>query len=529
MNPPVAATTSSLSSPVRIPDSAREVLADFRRDCGREARVWQRTGDGWACAGETGERGPGLDAAELADGAGGTLCVEVVGLPPDEARPAARFLASSLERTLRHDAEVRSMSREIIERYEEITLLYSISEILGSVISLESAAGTILEEVIGILGAQRASLWVHDPDAGRLRLAAAVGGDGQVSPILVDDPCSVTAEVFRERRPVLLGPTEEHPRPGCDPANLTRGSFLSVPVSYTPPEGEARTIGVINLVGRSTDEAFSAGDLKLLSAIASQIGAAVENSRLIEESLRQERMVREMELAHDLQLKLLPPVEQFEGYAEVAARCVPAESVGGDFYHLFRLPGGRLGAMIGDVSSHGFGAALIMALTMSAVAIHASEGDPPAEVLRRVHRTLIDELETTEMYLTLFYGVIDPEGGRVTYANAGHGHAFRVCGDGGVQRLSATDPPLGIIDLEDYHENEVPWQRGQDLLFLFTDGLSDSLEAGEVEGSRILVDEVVRGRGAGVRGLMERLFGLGAPPGATGVPADDRTALLVRL
>ena len=529
MNPPATTMSPSLSSPARIPDAARDVLADFLRDCGREARVWVRAGEGWVCADEAEERAPGPGAAEFADGAGVPMRVEVLGLPPDAARPVARFLASALGRALRHDVEVRSMSREIIERYEEITLLYSISEILGSVISLESAAGTILEEVIGILGAQRASLWVHDADSARLHLAAAVGGDGQVGPISVGDPCSITAEVFRERRPVLLGPTEEYPRPGCDPANVQRGSFLSVPVSYTPPEGEARTIGVINLVGRSTDEAFSAGDLKLLSAIASQIGAAVENSRLIEESLRQERMVREMELAHDLQLKLLPPVEQFEGYAEVAARCVPAESVGGDFYHLFRLPGGRLGAMIGDVSSHGFGAALIMALTMSAVAIHASEGDPPAEVLRRVHRTLIDELETTEMYLTLFYGVIDPEGGKITYANAGHGHAFRVCGDGAVQRLGATDPPLGIIDLEDYHEDEAPWKRGEDLLFLFTDGLSDSLEAGEVEGSRILLDEVVRGRGAGVRELMDRIFGLGAAPGATGVPADDRTALLVRL
>ncbi|HEX2189765.1 MAG TPA: SpoIIE family protein phosphatase [Longimicrobiaceae bacterium] len=520
------------TTPRPLSDPAREVLDDFRRELGGEPRLWARVEDGWVFAGP-GEQAdacaPGPDAAELDDGAGGAMCVEVVGSPPDEARPAARFLARSLERVLRHDAEVRSMSREIIERYEEITLLYSISEILGSVISLESAAGTILEEVVGILGARRASLWVHDAPTERLLLAAAVGGDGQTGPIAVADTCSVTAEVFRERRPVLLGPSEEYPRPGCDPANLQRGSFLSVPVSYTPPEGEARTIGVINLVGRSTSEAFSAGDLKLLSAIASQIGAAVENSRLVEESLRQERMVREMELAHDLQLKLLPPVEQFEGYAEVAARCVPAESVGGDLYHLFRLPGGRMGAMIGDVSSHGFGAALIMALTMSAVAIHASEGDPPAEVLRRVHRTLIDELETTEMYLTLFYGVIDPEAGRVTYANAGHGHAFRVRGDGAAERLGATDPPLGIVDLEEYHEGSAPWTRGEDLLFLFTDGLSDSLEAGEVEGSRILVDEVVRGRSSGVRELIDRIFRLGAPPGAAGVTADDRTALLLRL
>ena len=67
-----------------------------------------------------------------------------------------------LGRTLRHDVEVRSMSREIIERYEEITLLYSISEILGSVISLDAATDTILTEVAGTLGVQRATLWLQD-------------------------------------------------------------------------------------------------------------------------------------------------------------------------------------------------------------------------------------------------------------------------------------------------------------------------------------------------------------------------------
>ncbi|HEX2094000.1 MAG TPA: GAF domain-containing SpoIIE family protein phosphatase [Longimicrobiaceae bacterium] len=522
MSPPV-------SSPVSLPAAAREVVDDFRRAWGQDARVWVRAEEGWVLAGqgeEPEECGPGPDAVDAGDGAGVALRVEVPGLPPDEARPAARFLASMVSRSLRHDAEVRSISREIAERYEEITLLYSISEILGSVISLERAAGTILEEVIGILGARRASLWVHDPEADLLHLAAAVGGDGHRDPIPVSDPCSVTAEVFRERRSVLLGPGEEYPRPDCDPAHVQRGSFLSVPVSYTPPEGETRTIGVINLVGRSTSEAFSAGDFKLLSAIASQIGAAVENNRLIAESLRQERMVRELELAHDLQLKLLPPLEQFEGYAEVAARCAPAESVGGDFYHLFRLPGGRLGVMIGDVSSHGFGAALIMALTMSAVAIHASEGDPPAEVLRRVHSTLIDELETTEMYLTLFYGVIDPAEGRIDFANAGHAHAFRVTGEGAAERLAATDPPLGIVDLEAYHETSVPWRSGEDLLFLFTDGLSDSLEAGEVAGERILLDEVARSRRSRASEVVDRLFHLGPAPGE--VPPDDRTAVLVR-
>jgi sigma-B regulation protein RsbU (phosphoserine phosphatase) len=498
------------------------VLGDFRR-AWPQARVWQRAGDGWAGV-------PGMDGGEPGPGVmdvpGAALRVEIPGVAEEEAAGAARFLGATLARTGRHDEEMRSFSREIAERYEEITLLYSISEILGSIISLEDASRTILTEVSSILSAGRASLWVHDAPSRQLRLAAVEGGDGQAGPIEVDDPCSVTAAVFREARPVILAPGEEYHRDDCAGGEGQRGSFLSVPVSYTPPEGETRTVGVINLIGKGGNDGFSAGDMKLLSAIASQIGAAVENNRLIEESLRQERMVRELELAHDLQLKLLPPLEQFAGYAQVAARCVPAESVGGDFYHLFRLPHGRLGVLIGDVSSHGFGAALIMALTISAVAIHASEGDAPSQVLHRTHRAVIDELENTEMYLTLFYCVIDPVAGTLAYSNAGHGHAFRITANGEPQRLDATDPPFGIVDRDTYGEETVEWTGGEDLLFLFTDGLSDALDAGEVEGERVLVDEAVRLRADDPESIIERLFVRAGE--ATHVPPDDRTALVVR-
>jgi sigma-B regulation protein RsbU (phosphoserine phosphatase) len=512
--------TTAAPSPPRLSASVRDVLGDFRR-AWAGARLWQAAGDGWAPLDGEGDPGPGA-----VDVPGADLRLELPGAGDGEAEGAAAFLGAMLARTARHDEEMRSFSREIAERYEEITLLYSISEILGSIISLEDASATILAEVSSILGASRASLWVHDADHRRLVLAAVEGGAGQTHPIEVDDPCSVTAAVFRDSRPVILAPGEEYYRDDCAGGDRQRGSFLSVPVSYTPPEGETRTVGVINLIGRTGNDGFSAGDIKLLSAIASQIGAAVENNRLIEESLRQQRLERELELAHDLQLKLLPAVEQFEGYAQVAARCVPAESVGGDFYHLFRLPNGRLGVLIGDVSSHGFGAALIMALTISAVAIHASEGDAPAEVLHRTHRAVIDELENTEMYLTLFYGVIDPAAGTLAYSNAGHSHAFRVTGAGEAQRLDVTDPPFGIVDRDTYGETSVPWMSGEDMLFLFTDGLSDALDAGEIEGERVLVDEAVRLRAEAPEVVIERLFVRAGE--ATHVPPDDRTAVVVR-
>jgi phosphoserine phosphatase RsbU/P len=202
--------------------------------------------------------------------------------------------------------------------------------------------------------------------------------------------------------------------------------------------------------------------------------------------------------------------------------------VGGDFYHLFRLPGDRVGVMIGDVSSHGFSAALIMALTMSAVAIYAQESGPPAEVLRHVHKALIKELESTEMYLTLFYGVLDPNAGHLVYANAGHPHAFHIDARGRRSRLGATAPPLGIAPPDAYGEDIVTWGGGGNLVCLFTDGLTDAYpDHGSGPGEASLVSDVVAMRHAPLDDIVAHIFDA-TDETDVDVPADDKTALIVR-
>src|SRR6202022_4887955 len=94
-------------------------------------------------------------------------------------------------------------------------------------------------------------------------------------------------------------------------------------------------------------------------------GRAIQNARLGSAPLDQQRLLQEMSLAHDLQMKLLPSTDVVSPEAEVTARVVPAESVGGDFYQLFKLREGATGLMIGDVSGHGYRAALIMAAPLS--------------------------------------------------------------------------------------------------------------------------------------------------------------------
>ena len=257
--------------------------------------------------------------------------------------------------------------------------------------------------------------------------------------------------------------------------------------------------------------------------LARQIGSAIENLRLFEEILTRERLIGELELAHDLQMKLLPDLRQFDDICDAAARCQPARPVGGDFYQLFRLSEGRIGAMLGDVTSHGFGAALIMALSMSVMAIYARETASPGELLRAIHRALIQKLESTEMFMTVFYGVIDPKQRTLRYANAGHAHSFRLHGEDQARRLLATSPPLGIAEYDSYDEAVVDWEEN-DLLCLFTDGLTNpSLRATE----RAVVETVSRHRSAGVEDIVEAMFRVRE---RRGDPApDDQTAFVIRV
>jgi phosphoserine phosphatase RsbU/P len=493
-----------------------------------DVRVWTRVQGDWVClfpALLTDTAPSSRVRTEVRTGDGERLFeLELGGSDHQDLE----FLASAIEQVLGHEEEARSAAHELSERYEEINLLYSISEILASFLSMEKATTRILEEVADVLGARRAALWVADQARTRLTLTAAVGDDGVTDDIEIEDTSSVTARVFRERQPINLERGDALPRATHhEPLPHGEEPYLSVPVSFTPPDGGSRTVGVITLVGRRTDVRFSAGDLRLLTAIASQVAAALETQRLIRASLRRERFERELELAHDLQLKLLPDASRFVATANVAARCAPAESVGGDLYHLFELPNGRLGVVIGDVSGHGFSAALIMALTMSAIAIYSQEETQPGDVLRQVHEAIIDELETTEMYLTMLFAVVDRNGRVVQYSNAGHPHAFVVRADGDIERLAATSPPLGTVPLPEYGERTTTWG-ANDLLFLFTDGLSDafSQDAG-ISGEQQLVAEIVGMRDAEPTTILDHLFRI-AGAARPNVPPDDRTAVLLR-
>lgn len=536
----------------------------LERLVGRPLRVWRADGSGgaprvlggaratWtpalATGGDGGPTGTRLDTPEgpawfepVPGAAGLWLEIRDEGDGPPESGAA---LVEGVACLVEAEREAAQVAAELSDRYEEIDLIYTISEILGHTIRLDEAARRILQEVAMVVGARRASLFVLDEDRHLLRLVAAKGmPHTEPDPIEFDDPDSVTARAFREQRiqsndgaAAETGKRLDAAGRGAGASPPSRGrnyrgrAYLSVPVMYGAPGDQSRPIGVINLTDRTGVDTFSAGDRKLVAAIANQVGAAIENARLVAKDLRQQRIRRELELAHDLQLKLLPAPTVLGAKADLAVRCRPAESVGGDFYNLLRLPGDRVGVMIGDVSSHGFGAALIMALAMAGSGIHAESMETPGQVLAALEESLADELARTEMYLSLFYAVIDPAAETCAYANAGHPHAFLLRGSSGeVERLEATRTPLGLGPRPRPVTRTASWRRRSDLLCLFTDGIVDATgEQGARFGEERVVSHVRSLRDRPAREALEAIFAeLAAFTG--GAPAgDDRTLLVAK-
>ena len=152
-----------------------------------------------------------------------------------QAAPRVLSLVSALLESERQRAYV---AEELAGRYEEIELLYAISEILGRTLRLEEAAQIIVREVSAVVGARRASIMVFDETSGTLRTVAARGfaPEGLV-PVAVEDDCSIAARVFRERRTVTFDPSDPDSVPSeCGGERGYRGhSFLSVPITYAAP------------------------------------------------------------------------------------------------------------------------------------------------------------------------------------------------------------------------------------------------------------------------------------------------------
>ncbi|WP_456427334.1 PP2C family protein-serine/threonine phosphatase [Rhodocaloribacter sp.] len=269
---------------------------------------------------------------------------------------------------------------------------------------------------------------------------------------------------------------------------------------------------------------FTPEEHALLRIVANQAALAIELNRLYEERLRYRELERDLAAAAEVQAHMLPArAPRLKGY-RLAGWSRPWRYVGGDFYDYVRLPGKRLGLVVGDVSGKGVQAALLMAAARAALRSQMESCDDLPTVLRRVNRTLYHDTRP-EQFVTLFVGVLAPEARTLTYVNAGHNPPllFRARR---TRRLTRGGIPVGLMPDSDYVPGTVHLRPG-DVLLLYTDGFTDVLcdhrrvfgEARLKRAARELLHEPPRA-------FIEKLDAALLRAGCAG---DDRTAVALKV
>jgi len=261
-------------------------------------------------------------------------------------------------------------------------------------------------------------------------------------------------------------------------------------------------------------------------------GRATSNL-VLKEELRQayQALDRELKVVADIQRSLLPAKLPMISTMDLAAYYQPAQRAGGDYYDFFPLPDGKLGIFIADVSGHGTPAAVFMAVTHCMAHTHPGPPVPPGKVLEYLNNQLaIRYTNTSETFVTAFYGIYDPAKRLITYSCAGHNPPrLKRCQDGSLLSLAdAQALPLGIWSDTRYEEAEQQLQAGDQIIF-YTDGITEAHNTeGKLFGTERL-DNELENCSLQAKGLLDSVL-RAVEAFANGRPADDdRTIIVARI
>lgn len=459
-----------------------------------------------------------IGSAPLRAGADDVGSVTVTG--GDGAQAIAELVADVVGERLAREAETRDLTTELLSRYEEVNLLYDLGEALAAVLDVPTLCEIAMERATRAVGAQRAFVALAAPETDRYDIVSAQGYGAPSATTDVPDE-SVSAQVVASGLQVLLHPEEHYEAVLCVP--------LIRPGDEEGQHGP-RAIGALNLSGKRPGERFSAGDARLATTIATELAVAILNSRLVESQRQAERARQELEIAAGIQRGLLPDAPPEIPGADVAGLCVPATSVGGDYFDMLLAETGLLTLVIADVAGHSIGSALMMAMARIILRREVSEGHGPGAVLGATNDAMLSDLVRAGLFITAFCAQFDLSTRRLRYANAAHNLPL-VCLDAGrkVRELDADGMPLGILEGVEYEERTIQLAPG-DVLLLYTDGVVETRDSGgEQFGDKRLHETLTADASESARELTDGVLGAVRRHLGGGTQQDDITLLALRV
>jgi sigma-B regulation protein RsbU (phosphoserine phosphatase) len=361
------------------------------------------------------------------------------------------------------------------------TALLQVAQALASSNDLDDSLSRIVRLIPLLVGADHCMVLLWDEPGAKFVPGAAHGLTKRAEKALQSlylerDEVLALHEAIEQRRPVMLGDVE---RDNSDFAWLSASLDCRCGL-IMPLVSKSEMLGALLAGYAEGARHFSDRNVSIVEGIGHQTAIAIENARLYEATLEQERTAQELRMAREIQVSFLPAeCPSLPGW-EIEADWRAARGVGGDFYDFIPLGAGRIGLVIADVSDKGMPAALFMSLCRTLVRASATDIPSPAKALQRVNELLMAE-NRSGMFLTAFYGVLDWRTGQLTFANAGHNPPLlQRQVQLGVLPLTSKGVVLGVLDNVALEERRIVIEPG-DMLMLYTDGVTEPINGEEEE------------------------------------------------
>jgi phosphoserine phosphatase RsbU/P len=287
------------------------------------------------------------------------------------------------------------------------------------------------------------------------------------------------------------------------------------------------TIGIILLGARPAGVAYSTDDLEYTRGLSDQAAVALENAWHFRETVEKKKLEKELELAADIQRRLLPATLTAVAGYDVAANTRPARHVGGDYYDAIQRADGRIVYCVADVSGKGIAASLLMSNFQASLRALLSSGVPLAEVVTRMNN-LMHASTAANKFVTAIFMDVDPASGHARVVNAGHNDGVILRADGTAERLKAGGLAVGLMPGRTYAETEWHLAPG-DLVALYSDGVTEANDPEENEYSiERLIDLLREQRGASAEEIVRATYESVDAFADTAPQYDDITMMCVR-
>ncbi len=352
--------------------------------------------------------------------------------------------------------------------------LNDINNAISSTFNIDKILQSVVVESAGAIGCDGSVIGLYEDDAWTIRYVHGLS-KGLADKVFRSEQSYAVMLALETKEPTIINDTSRDEKANRQLAE-TYGirSIMIVPLII-----KDEPIGMISFVYTSAPVAFTNDKIDFAKKLAASVSFALESAKLY---------AAERNIADILQEAILTLPECIEGieFASLYRSATEAAKVGGDFYDLFEIKPGKVGIIVGDVSGKGIEASAMTSFVKNTIKAYAQDEDSPALVMAKTN-DLVVKSSPLSNFVTLFFGILDTETGRITYCNAGHPPAILARKAYGTMLLTTESPLIGAFAGLDYYESETILERG-DTLVLYTDGAIEARSANELFGEDRLIN-----------------------------------------